>query len=488
MLEKLVADLLTKVVGGYIEGLQGDSLSIGIWGGRSRLTDLKVKRSVIDDLDIPFALAEGVLGSLEVTIPWRTLFTDSTIVRLSDLYILLRPRSLEPTYDATKQRDAEQKRKRKRLNELEAIKQEKRQAMVSQSHQDEEIVGGDQSEPLQTRLLTLLLENVQIFIDNVHIRIEDPAHQWAAGLTLRGVAACTDSLKETLDHFIHKFLTVNELGVYWNDYLIHPVATGGTLEQFKTQMQRYIGQRNLLDDTHYMVRPLNFSADLQLKRGLAKRFDVPGQLVHVLIEQLQIQLNDAQLRQILRLKDRIELYRTRKQYRMYRPLQCTPTTDPLRWWKFLFDANVTPVKRQRRLFSASWLTQRRRDRLDYIKLWQGKLLNTLTPAQAHQLDTLEDKLEFEDLSIFRSMAEANVPFDKLPGAQPAQQASWWSWGSSFFSPQVAADSTQLSTEILKEQAKLSDREREALYTAIGYTDVKLHAHADVPVEVGRLFL
>ena len=95
MLEKLVADLLTKVLGDYIHGLNSESLNIALWGGKVALHNLQVKSEAIESLDVPFSLASGVLGKLEVIIPWKNLFSESTVIRLSDLFILLRPRETE---------------------------------------------------------------------------------------------------------------------------------------------------------------------------------------------------------------------------------------------------------------------------------------------------------------------------------------------------------------------------------------------------------
>ena len=42
---------------------------------------------------------------------------------------------------------------------------------------------------MSTRLVTRILENLQIYIDNVHVRLEDLQHSFSAGITLKSAAA-----------------------------------------------------------------------------------------------------------------------------------------------------------------------------------------------------------------------------------------------------------------------------------------------------------
>ena len=479
MLEQVVADLLTKVLGDFVEGLRGDSLSIGVWAGRTRFTNLQVKSSAVESLDIPFELAGGLLGALEVIIPWRSLFSQPTVLRLSDLHLLLRPRRRENSYDADTAAEDDQRQKQKRLAKLEALKEEKRRALASPSEEDQVAVGGDRSEPLSSRLLTRLLENLEIFIDDVHIRLEDSSNQYAAGFTLKAAGLCTQ--EGLLDsHFIHKLLTMNEMGLYWNDRMFDslPLPSVDGPEAFKDNMRKLIHNPNLLGALHYIIKPLSFSSVIQINRSRPGE-TIPGQVVSVLVETLQVHLSESQLGQIMQLNDQIAIFRLRKKYRVYRPLLHTPATDPIRFWKFLIEAKLRPIQQHRRLFKGDWLVRRRRNRLEYILLWKSKMRHPQQPLSA-RLKQLERELSFDDISLFRIQAESQLPPNILPGYSGAVTSGWWGWGASFFSSSMTTETADIQAKVVEESSKLSQSERESFFESIGYVEAEI----DSPLKVG----
>jgi len=81
------------------------------------------------------------------------------------------------------------------------------------------------------------------------------------------------------------------------------------------------------------------------------------------------------------------------QCRKFRPPQ-SPTEDPRAWWKFVTKSIVGNLKEEKRKWTAKYISQRRRDRLEYIKLYRLKLLG-YTPDP--RLAVLERAYSFEDL-------------------------------------------------------------------------------------------
>ena len=79
------------------------------------------------------------------------------------------------------------------------------------------------------------------------------------------------------------------------------------------------------------------------------------------------------------------------------------------------------------------LEQYKRDRLLYIHLWRKKLIQKKKVAEQvlDQLSSLEYTLEYEDIVLFRSMAESLVRRDTKEGKSGnSQAAGWfgWVWG------------------------------------------------------------
>ena len=70
-----VANVLERVLGTFVEGIDVDSLKLDALGGDITLTALTLKLSAFEALDLPVAVANGRLGSVRVKVPWRNLHT-----------------------------------------------------------------------------------------------------------------------------------------------------------------------------------------------------------------------------------------------------------------------------------------------------------------------------------------------------------------------------------------------------------------------------
>ena|SRR3990167_3017091 len=92
MFEKALSDLLTNVLGKYIEGINQESLRIAIWGGDVSLKNLLIKKEALDLVNVPFNIKGGVLGKLEIILPWRKIMSAPIQITLSDLSVILAPR------------------------------------------------------------------------------------------------------------------------------------------------------------------------------------------------------------------------------------------------------------------------------------------------------------------------------------------------------------------------------------------------------------
>uniref|UniRef100_A0A8D0H4F6 Vacuolar protein sorting 13 homolog C n=1 Tax=Sphenodon punctatus TaxID=8508 RepID=A0A8D0H4F6_SPHPU len=82
VLESVVADLLNRFLGDYVENLNKSQLKLGIWGGKSwgRL-----------ELDVPFKVKAGQIDKLTLKIPWKNLYGEAVVATLEGLYLLIVP-------------------------------------------------------------------------------------------------------------------------------------------------------------------------------------------------------------------------------------------------------------------------------------------------------------------------------------------------------------------------------------------------------------
>lgn len=65
MFRKVVASLLNKYLGRYIEGL-GDNLEVSLKNGNLELTELRLRNDSLDDWELPIVLQSGTNIQIEL--------------------------------------------------------------------------------------------------------------------------------------------------------------------------------------------------------------------------------------------------------------------------------------------------------------------------------------------------------------------------------------------------------------------------------------
>jgi hypothetical protein len=90
MFETLVTGLLTNLLGSYIDPkcFSGDKINVAVWSGYVVLHALEIKPEVFSHPAL--SLVRGVCGSIEIKIPWNRLHTDSVVITIDDVYLMVR--------------------------------------------------------------------------------------------------------------------------------------------------------------------------------------------------------------------------------------------------------------------------------------------------------------------------------------------------------------------------------------------------------------
>lgn len=92
MFESLASNIITALLGEYIENVDPKSLNIAIFKGNLDLYDLKLKKTALDSFNLPVTVVQGLLGHLRLQIPWTSLETKPVIAEISDLFLVVQPR------------------------------------------------------------------------------------------------------------------------------------------------------------------------------------------------------------------------------------------------------------------------------------------------------------------------------------------------------------------------------------------------------------
>ena len=63
MFEGLIERLILSYFGDYIENLDRNKLTIGLWSGSLELEDIKIRSKAINELKLPFKFHFGKIGN-----------------------------------------------------------------------------------------------------------------------------------------------------------------------------------------------------------------------------------------------------------------------------------------------------------------------------------------------------------------------------------------------------------------------------------------
>ncbi|GME91331.1 unnamed protein product [[Candida] boidinii] len=186
MLESVVATLLNRVLGAYVENFDPKQLNIGIWNGDVSLKNLRLKRESLEKLDLPIDVKFGHLGELTLQIPWSNLKSKPVKVTIEEVYLFCSP-ILPTVYDPEAERQRELRIKKQKLENLELIT--KTRLEKESLSKGEEI----KSEAFTDSLVTKIIDNLQVTIKNIHIRYEDDHaftdSPYAVGFTMSELSA-----------------------------------------------------------------------------------------------------------------------------------------------------------------------------------------------------------------------------------------------------------------------------------------------------------
>jgi vacuolar protein sorting-associated protein 13A/C len=90
-----------------------------------KLTNLDVKETALDSLDLPIKLKFGCLDKLILKIPWKNLYTEPVIANIEGLYLVVVPNK-GVVYNEEKAKKNEYESKQKALARLEENRKNRR--------------------------------------------------------------------------------------------------------------------------------------------------------------------------------------------------------------------------------------------------------------------------------------------------------------------------------------------------------------------------
>ncbi|XP_034479091.1 vacuolar protein sorting-associated protein 13 isoform X2 [Drosophila innubila] len=476
--EAVVADVLNKVLGDYIENLDHKQLKIGIWGGDVVLTNLKIRENALDDLDLPVQLIYGYLGKLVLKIPWKNLYSQPVIVDIENLYALVSPNN-NVRYNAEKEAKYELAAKKAALDALEA-------ARKKELEKDQPMADAGFTEKLTAQIVN----NLQIKISNVHLRYEDTTttgSPFSFGITLHELELYTTDRNWDKCYMterapqVFKIANLSCLSAYMNCHgNLYSAKDKDTLSEL---FQSHIASKTFKPANYcYVLGPLSCNAKLKL--NMNPELDVPAYVnpkidLSMEMERLNVGLTNTQFHNIMQLGDSMNRMQLGVPYRQYRPYDIPYKGHYKEWWQFAITSVLEhDVRRSRRTWSWKYMKEHRDRCNTYAEKYKARELNKKPPAMLLEAcNLLEEELDVFNLLLIRQ--RVNIEIAKVREAAPPENKGWFGgWWGGGASKKEQSDATENIAS--KFEAAMTAEEKAKMFKAIGYEEnVKPH---DVPIE------
>ncbi|PRP88859.1 hypothetical protein PROFUN_00327 [Planoprotostelium fungivorum] len=468
--EGIVSDLLLKYLGDYIKNLNRDGLKIGIWGGDVVLQDLEINKDALNNLGLPFELKHGIIGKLVLKVPWQSLKSKPVVVQVSEVLVVLRPQFHSyGEYDEKAEKKRNATAKRARIDNAELMKSIKNETAQ------------DKSDGFVAKMATKIIDNIQIDISQIHVRIEDdltnPNFPFSIGFCIDRVAvSSTDEewreifIEGNSGKLIHKLAKLSSLSVYMDPMKTVTKESEG-LTTLKERMNREICSEERSAPHHFVVSPISAALRLVINTADLPDMNVPKIAAELVFENINLGVEKIQYQTVLKLVDSLASFERVKENLKFRPKIRPNTPAGARiWWKYAGNAILNPIRDKIKRKSWAFMLQRRTLRKEYISLYkraQGK--KWLKPLKKKGEDRMkeleEDILDINDILFFRSLGDAELKVEQQNAEEvDAKEKKNRGWFGGWF----GGSSTNTKEE--RAMIQLSEEQRNELYHAIDYSE------------------
>ena len=484
MLEGLATRLFGKVIDQYIKNFDPKQLQIALYNGEVNMTNLEIKKEALDAIHLPINVVEGHISKLTAYIPYQNLRGSPTRIEIEDVFLLVAPKSADE-YNEEEDKKRAQILKMQRLERAEFLKD---QDTEGRSQEDQQ-----KHQSFMEGMIALVVDNLQISVKNIHIRYEDsvavPGHPFSIGLKLPLLSAVstdehwTPTFIKASEKTSRKLVKLTSLSIYWNTdtelFGAGMTPREGSEPKRSDHPELMAKFREGLDkgeNYQYMLRPISGRAGVTLDRS--GKIENPKTKARLIFNELAFVLDDHQYRDTLMLLDFFHYFTRHHEYKKYRP-EKTPKEDPQAWLRFAGQAVLRKIQERNRRWTWEYMRERRDERKEYIELFKKKQKGeNLSPAEQTRLTALEEKLSYEDLRFWRSLARTQLRKENVGVKKPEPKKTWtqWVWGSKKPEDAKADD-----------QPVMTEEEKQEVYKMIDFDEKKaLSESFDLPREAIKL--
>lgn len=187
------------------------------------LENLPLRRDALRSLGLPLQALSGTIGKVKLQVPIRQLRSAPWCISIERVYIVVGPYNLDD-WDGDAEEQADIDCKVGRLDRLEAKWRAAREVSLEGSYYASSYSGWMS---FGNSIVTHVVENMQLKINDVHIRYEDsisiPNYRFACGITIGSLTAQTCDANWQLglaasvsSSASYKLVELQSLNVYWD--------------------------------------------------------------------------------------------------------------------------------------------------------------------------------------------------------------------------------------------------------------------------------
>ena len=420
----LIADaIVDKLVGRYVT-VEKKELDIG--RGTLTLKGVSVRHDLFDAFSLPFAVRGGEIAELELQIPFTKLKTESVVVTIRNLTLLLSPISETPWDEALESKT----RRRAQAaaaplaatsTAVRAVRTLRRRRLLHRAHPREHPgLRRRRAHPLRG-LLALLCH---------------PSRSSSRSTRSGCIPAESTTATTGPRPFAHRECLVCALCAYvLQGSQLPPTPTHSTLNG--AELRARLESTSLPADApaamraaHFRccVEPLSFAVELCSKNiGTAEQ--LPQHLACLETGRIQLQLQLSEYAHLSAMRAYFSRAQHLEQHRRHRPpLGRRPIGHAREWWRYAIGAVRWQVRLEREPYTWASVKRRGATRRGFVKLHQKCLrkggVKGLSEGERVSLRQLADSLDAESQLLYEQLAEAALAGEAdSPGGLFRRQSS-----------------------------------------------------------------
>ncbi|KAI9588448.1 hypothetical protein GQX74_004293 [Glossina fuscipes] len=440
MLNELITWVLNTYLGKYLEDFNPAQLSIALVSGEVELENVPIRKDALKSFGIPVQALSGCIGKIKLRIPVRQFRSSPWCITIERVYGVFGAKDLNE-WDDEKECNEEYEYKVSVLDAKDA------NWRVENGCHIETYYSSSYSTWLNygATLATNILENLELNINDVHLRYEDsltiPGYPFTAGIRIKSLTAqsCDGSWipgakiinNQTISY---KLLELRDLLVYWDRLHDNNMCT-------KLLSKNLLENMNDLckpEDHSFFVSPINAAA--KFKRELCKHpirtKGRPRISCDVFVQQVKISLSAVQYTEMIESITGLQNLKRERAFKMLRP-KCPVKGNVKIWWKYALECHGFSF----RSCTEKWLVVK--ENLRYISIYKRLLLNPnekLTKDDKQFKADMEKAKSLNELEALRDVCCEHISCKGiLLRNRNANQGrgllfhwfpNWWGWYSS----------------------------------------------------------